>query len=93
MGEIDVADFERVMDVNAKGMFLSMRVQLNAMEKQEPRSYATRNGVREIGRGAIVNIASAHSHLPLSNKVSYIAAKHADMGLLKSAGAFQPHFS
>ena len=74
------------MDINSKGIFLSMRVQLNAMEKQEPRFYTSRHGERDIGRGAIVNIASAHSFVPLPNKASYIAAKHADLGLLKSAG-------
>lgn len=73
-------------------MFLSLRVLLNAMEKQESRSVQTRSGTRDIGRGAIVSIASAHSFVPLPNKVSYITAKHADIGLLKSAGGCFPSF-
>ncbi|KAL2799433.1 hypothetical protein BJX66DRAFT_322278 [Aspergillus keveii] len=45
-----------------------------------------RNGTRDIGRGAIVNIASANVFVGLSGKGSYAMSKHAAMGLTKMVG-------
>lgn len=42
--------------------------------------------MRDIGRGAIVNIASANSFAGLPGKMSYTVSKHAVMGLTKMAG-------
>jgi NAD(P)-dependent dehydrogenase (short-subunit alcohol dehydrogenase family) len=74
------------MNVNTKGTMLCMRAEIAAMRKQDPKTFTSRNGTRDIGRGAIVNIASAHSFVGLPGKMSYVVSKHANMGLTKMAG-------
>ena len=53
--EVDEAEWDRVCAVNLKGMFLTCRAVLPAMERNEFRSDP--DG-RRIGRGAIVNVSS-----------------------------------
>ncbi|KAI9046257.1 SDR family NAD(P)-dependent oxidoreductase [Aspergillus affinis] len=84
--ETDIDNFERIMNINTKGMMLCVRAQCAAMRKQTPRQVQGRNGMRDIGRGAIVNIASANSFAGLPGKMSYTVSKHAVMGLTKMAG-------
>ena len=55
------------------------------MKKQEPRYYNGRHGSRSIGRGSIVNVASVYSFIATPGLMSYVASKHAIMGLTKSA--------
>ena len=61
------------------------------MRKQKPRKFKSRNGERDIGRGAIVNIASANSFAGLPGKMAYTVSKHAVMGLTKMAGKSRRH--
>lgn len=65
-------DFDRMMAVNTKGVFLSMKHELRAMIEAG-------NG------GAIVNIASTNSFRPQHNQPAYTASKHAVLGLTRSA--------
>ena len=65
-------DFDRMMDVNAKGVFLSMKHELRAM-------------IDAGHGGSIVNIASTNSFRPQHNQPAYTASKHAVLGLTKSA--------
>jgi NAD(P)-dependent dehydrogenase (short-subunit alcohol dehydrogenase family) len=78
-------DYERVLSVNAKGALFLMQAAVRAMKAQEPLQVDMgRHGVRDFGRGAIVNISSAMSFAPVPYKTSYVASKHALLGLAKS---------
>ncbi len=71
MTEMDVADFDRVMAVNARGAFLGLREALRIMK---PR-----------GSGAIVNTASRAGVRGGRTFSPYVASKHAVIGLTKCA--------
>ena len=65
-------DFDRVMAVNAKGVWLAMKYELRQMQKQ--------------GRGVIVNNASAVGVVGSGRGLAgYVASKHAVVGLTKAA--------
>lgn len=68
---ITVEEFDRVVAVNLRGVFLCMRYEVEAMLKS--------------GGGAIVNCSSAAGHRGVPNKSSYAASKWAVVGLSKSA--------
>jgi len=71
MTELSVEDFDRVWAVNARGVFMGLRAVLKVMK---PR-----------GSGAIVNTASQAAIKGAATFSPYIAAKHAVLGLTKSA--------
>jgi NAD(P)-dependent dehydrogenase (short-subunit alcohol dehydrogenase family) len=65
-------DFDRMMRINVRGVFLSMKHEIAAM--------------LEAGRpGSIVNIASTNSFRPQHDQPAYTASKHAVLGLTRSA--------
>ncbi len=64
-------DWDRLMSVNLKGVFLCMKHELRQMLKQ--------------GSGAIVNTASAVGRAGTANSVTYPAAKHGVVGLTRCA--------
>ncbi|MFT3865098.1 MAG: SDR family oxidoreductase [Solirubrobacterales bacterium] len=66
-----VEAWDRVMDVNLKGVWLGMKHQLARMRQQ--------------GGGAIVNTASLGATMAIENLAAYIAGKHAVLGLTKAA--------
>lgn len=74
------------MNINTRGNLLCVRAQAAAMREQTPKTWQSRNGTRDIGRGVIVNIASANSFAGLPGKGSYTISKHAAMGITKMAG-------
>jgi NAD(P)-dependent dehydrogenase (short-subunit alcohol dehydrogenase family) len=81
------SEYDRVMDVNAKGSFNVIQAVAKVMQKQEPRILNTRrHGTRTVGRGSIVNISSALAHGAVPGKAPYIASKHALLGITRSAG-------
>jgi NAD(P)-dependent dehydrogenase (short-subunit alcohol dehydrogenase family) len=65
------AEYDRTMNVNVKGVWLSMKYEITQMLKQ--------------GSGAIVNMASVVGVVALPNILLYTASKHAVVGLTKAA--------
>jgi len=63
--------YDQVMDINVKGVWLSMRHEIPAMLKS--------------GGGAIVNTSSGLGVIALAGVEIYVASKHAVIGLTKSA--------
>ncbi|KAK7752532.1 hypothetical protein SLS62_005500 [Diatrype stigma] len=86
IAETDVENFDRVMHINTRGNLICVRAQTAAMRKQDPKTWSSRNGTRDIGRGVIVNLASANSFAGLPGKGAYTISKHACMGITKMAG-------
>jgi len=79
--------FSRTLDVNVRGTMLCMRAVSKAMADQEPLSYESRRyGKRSLGRGLIVHLGSANSHVAAPGMMPYTASKHAVMGITKTAG-------
>ena len=74
IADLDEADWRRVVDVNLTSVFLCLRREIAAMRA---------NG-RERG-GAIVNMASALGVVGTTRGASYVATKHAVVGLTKAA--------
>jgi NAD(P)-dependent dehydrogenase (short-subunit alcohol dehydrogenase family) len=72
LGEGEDAQFDRIMNVNVKGVWLCMKSQLRQMLKQE-------------GGGAIVNVADAAGLVAAPNRAIYAASKHAVIGMTKTA--------
>jgi NAD(P)-dependent dehydrogenase (short-subunit alcohol dehydrogenase family) len=76
--EIDAATMERMLAVNVMGVFHGMRRQIPALER----------GFAETGRqGVILNVASVAGLVGAPLLSGYAAAKHAVVGLTKSAAA------
>ncbi|MEM8839760.1 MAG: glucose 1-dehydrogenase [Pseudomonadota bacterium] len=69
--EIDIETYERMMAVNARGVFLGLKYQLPPMLLKK--------------RGAIVNVSSAAGLVGAGGLAAYAAAKHAVVGLTKAA--------
>jgi NAD(P)-dependent dehydrogenase (short-subunit alcohol dehydrogenase family) len=65
------ASFDRMIEVNLKGVWLCMKSELPLM--------------RQAGGGAIVNTASIAGLIGLKTSTAYVAAKHAVIGLTKTA--------
>jgi len=70
-------DFDRMMAVNARGVFLSMKHELRAMIETA--------SIRDGSGASIVNIASTNSFKPQHDQPAYTASKHAVLGLTRSA--------
>ncbi|RAK97325.1 SDR family NAD(P)-dependent oxidoreductase [Aspergillus ibericus CBS 121593] len=86
MADTDIESYDRIQQINSRGMMLCCRAEAAAMRKQSSRSFTTRIGTRDIGRGAIVNIASANSFVGLLGKASYTISKHACLAITKMTG-------
>lgn len=63
--------FDRIMAVNVRSVFLSMKYEIRAM--------------LESGGGAIVNICSTNSYRPRPKQSAYTASKHAVAGMTATA--------
>jgi len=74
-GEVDLADWERVIDINLNGVLYGMRYQIPAMLKAGA------------AKCAIVNMASIHGTVAAIGNGAYTAAKHGVVGLTKNAAA------
>jgi len=71
--EYDVEEFDKVLRVNLRGMFLGLRYVL-------PHMVAA-------GKGAVVNTASIGSERGLAGACAYNAAKHGAVGLTRTAAS------
>lgn len=69
--DYDLAVFDRVIDINVKGVFYGMRHTLPQLKAQ--------------GSGAIVNVASVGGIRGIPNQLAYVASKHAVVGMTKVA--------
>ncbi|EXA36588.1 hypothetical protein FOQG_15681 [Fusarium oxysporum f. sp. raphani 54005] len=77
------ADWNRVVSINLTGTFFVLRATAQVMLKQEP-IRSSING-RELQRGSIVNFSSIQGVVGIPLSTSYTAAKHAIIGLTRSA--------
>lgn len=73
--EFDTANFDQVMAVNVRGVFLGMKYAVSIMQKQ--------------GGGAIVNTASVAGLSGSPGFAAYCASKHAVIGLTRSVAKQQ----
>ncbi|MBB6130837.1 SDR family NAD(P)-dependent oxidoreductase [Mucilaginibacter lappiensis] len=71
VADLSEADFDRVMSINLKGVFLCLKYELLQMQKQ--------------GSGAIVNNSSIGGLIAGPGRAAYHATKHGVLGLTKSA--------
>jgi NAD(P)-dependent dehydrogenase (short-subunit alcohol dehydrogenase family) len=70
--EIELADWQRVVDTNLTGVFLCAQHAVRLMKAQDPRG------------GRIINNGSISAHTPRPDSIAYTATKHAVTGLTKS---------
>jgi NAD(P)-dependent dehydrogenase (short-subunit alcohol dehydrogenase family) len=70
LAEVTEEEFDRVMAINTKGVWLCMKHEINVMLRH--------------GGGAIVNIASGAGIVTVAHCSPYVTSKHAVVGLTKS---------
>lgn len=91
--QTDPDDYDRVMGINAKAVFLVTRAVGKVMRSQEPVTVSLgRHGSRDAGRGSIVNVSSAMALVAVPAKAPYTTSKHAVTGITKAAGMFSNVF-
>ena len=71
VAEIELAEWDRIIDINLRGTFLCMKHELAQMVRQ--------------GSGVIINTSSGAGVRGVAGGASYAASKHAIIGLTKSA--------
>lgn len=71
VGDIEPADWQRVLDVNLTGVYHSLRCEIPALLASKG--------------GAIVNVSSILGINGMAGRAAYVAAKHGVVGLTKSA--------
>ena len=84
--DLDILEYDKLHAVLARGTALVTRAVSKVMINQTERVIAYRNGPKNLGRGVIVNVASAFSLLGGIGRLPYISAKHAVMGIVKASG-------
>ncbi len=70
--DMDEAGWDRIMDINAKGVWLGMKHVLPMMLRQ--------------GAGKVCNVASTAAHIGLRDAAAYCASKGAVLALTRQAG-------
>ena len=79
-GELEIAEWDRVISINLSGVLYGMRYQIPAM---------LQTGAAEC---AIVNMASIHGMVAAIGSGAYTAAKHGVVGITRNAAAeYGPH--
>src|SRR5215475_14392563 len=79
--EIDLSDWQRVVDTNLTGVFVCAQHAVRMMKAQDPQG------------GRIINNGSIPAHTPRPNSIAYTATKHAVTGLTKSLSRSEEHTS
>jgi len=69
--ELDEAEWERIVNINLRGVFLCLRHEIPLMQK--------------LGGGAIVNTSSGAGVKGFKGQAAYVAAKHGVVGLTRAA--------
>ena len=72
IGDISVADWKKVVDVNLTGAFMIARSAFNLMREQQPQG------------GRIINNGSISAHVPRPGSAPYTSTKHAITGLTRT---------
>jgi len=69
---VSVEDFDKVMAVNLRGMFITARLAFAQMRAQSPQG------------GRIINNGSISAHVPREHSICYTTSKHAVTGMTRS---------
>ncbi|KAG4433444.1 hypothetical protein IFR05_011070 [Cadophora sp. M221] len=80
--EVPLEEFQKVMAVNCTGVYLCTKHELRQMMKQD--SIEVEEG-RVEQKGSIVNCASINSGMALPGTLPYTTAKHAVLGITRTA--------
>ncbi|MDP2579304.1 SDR family oxidoreductase [Shimia thalassica] len=72
INELTVEDFEQVLNVNVRGMFICARLAFEQMRNQTPQG------------GRIINNGSLSAHNPRPGSICYTTSKHAITGMTRS---------
>lgn len=91
MAAASLGELSRFWNVNVQGTFNVLRSFSAAMQAQESRTVTIaaargRKTSRAVGRGTIVVLGSCNSFVATPRIVPYTTAKHAVMGMIKTAG-------
>jgi NAD(P)-dependent dehydrogenase (short-subunit alcohol dehydrogenase family) len=78
-----VADFDRVMGINFRGVWLYEKYELQNMQKQEPR-VVNSTSKSFLERGSIINVSSILGFMAMPHLGIYNSSKHAILGLTKT---------
>lgn len=70
--DLSLEEYDNVLNINLKGIFLSMKYELKQMSKQD-------------SKGAIVNCSSMGGLVGIAGRTAYHASKHGVLGLTKSS--------
>ena len=70
--EVDLDDFDNVLNVNVRGMFIAARLAFRQMKEQSPQG------------GRIINNGSLSAHSPRADSICYTTSKHAITGMTRS---------
>ncbi|KAH9988704.1 NAD(P)-binding protein [Xylariaceae sp. FL0662B] len=85
LDETNPDDYDRVLGINTKNVFLVTRAVAKVMQAQEPREITLgRHGTRGLGRGSIVNVSSGLALCAVPHKVPYTTSKHAITGITRT---------
>ncbi|TXT13694.1 hypothetical protein VHUM_01061 [Vanrija humicola] len=80
LASVETDAYDKLVSINARGLFLCQREELKQMAKQDPGTDAPRQS-----RGSIVNLASVAGLVGSGILGAYVSTKHAVVGLTKSA--------
>ncbi|KAL8784420.1 MAG: hypothetical protein Q9195_009048 [Heterodermia aff. obscurata] len=83
--EIPIEEFDRVHNVNARGMLFCIAEVAKVMQAQDEKFTRGRSGRRSIGRGSIVTLSSLNGQIPVSSHVQYGSSKYAALGITHTA--------
>ncbi|KAK1243336.1 hypothetical protein MKX07_003964 [Trichoderma sp. CBMAI-0711] len=85
ISEADFVEFSRFLHIHVEGTFLLIRSVSIAMQSQELKPVDPESPGRGGTRGSIVTLGSGNSFAAAPNLVQYTAAKHAVLGVTKTA--------
>lgn len=70
IGETEIEEWQKVIEINLNGVFYGMRYQIPAMQKN--------------GGGSVINMSSILGQVGFAMSAGYVAAKHGILGLTKN---------
>ena len=82
--DYDIAEFDRIHSINARGLFLCMQAEVRVMRSQDLSVTSEQLEPKRGQRGSIVNIASTCGVTAIPNIMPYVVSKHAVVGITRS---------